>query len=309
MLASLLTLTACQDQSSQSELIPKTSQEKNPKENQGNDKKTTTETINTEQGNYCQLKTTPFSYYICQVSQKKLLNSSKNNANHNVKKNTHNNANLSLQLFWRVGNDNTNKAVKPLYTFDRLLNQLGKESKLIFAVNAGMYNDDYAPIGYTVINKQQVLSLNLNEGAGNFHLMPNGVFWWNEDGYHINDSKQMAKLIKSGTKPTYATQSGPMLVIDGKIHPKFRSDGKSRKIRNGVGVCKDGNIKLVNSNTAVNFYDFASLFKNQLACDNALFLDGGIAPAMYAPEINHKDSKAMGVMIGLVELDWILNTP
>ncbi|MBS9779470.1 MAG: phosphodiester glycosidase family protein [Moraxellaceae bacterium] len=238
------------------------------------------------QEKYCQTYSTPFIYTVCQVKQRKLLE-------HTDK--------LQLKLFWRENNDNTNKSAKPLYTFDKLKHSLSDKENLAFAMNAGMYNQNFAPIGYTVINNQQILSLNLKKGGGNFHLLPNGVFWWDNHGFYITESQVMSNMLKSGSTPKYATQSGPMLVINGKIHDKFKEQSKSKKIRNGVGVCDNGMIKFVTSNAPVNFYNFAKLFQEKLHCDNALFLDGGIATALYAPDVQRKDTKNMGVMIGLVE--------
>ncbi len=235
---------------------------------------------------YCQTHTMPFMYTVCQIEQKKLLN--------NTNK-------LQLKLFWRENNDNTNKSVKPLYTFDKLKHTLTEKENLAFAMNAGMYNQNFAPIGYTVINNQQILSLNLKNGAGNFHLMPNGVFWWDNNGFYITESQIMSEMLQSGEKPNYATQSGPMLVLNGKLHAQFKENSTSKKIRNGVGVCDNGMIKFVTSDTPVSFYNFAKLFQENLHCDNALFLDGGIATALYAPDVQRKDTKNMGVMIGLVE--------
>ncbi len=238
------------------------------------------------QEHYCQTQTTPFIYTVCQIEQKKVLDDTNK---------------LQLKLFWRENNDNINKSVKPLYTFDKLKHMLGEKQTLVFAMNAGMYNEEFAPIGYTVIDNNQVLSLNLRHGKGNFHLMPNGVFWWDNHGFYITESQTMGNMLKSGEKPNFATQSGPMLVIDGKVHDKFKEKSKSKKIRNGVGVCDNGMLKFVTSDTPVNFYNFAKLFQQDLHCDNALFLDGGIATALYAPDVQRKDTKNMGVMIGLVE--------
>ncbi len=255
---------------------------------------------------YCQSHPVPFAHSLCSVAQNSLTEAG---------------SPLSLQLFWRptpapaasadvATNMATNAATeveapKPLYTFTALLADLPKHSKLKFATNAGMYNSEFAPIGYTVMQGKEVLSLNINTGAGNFHLMPNGVLWWNKAGnVHITETQKFQSMLADGAaKPWFATQSGPMLVIDGKIHPKFVPDSASKKFRNGVGVCDDGNIKFVNSQEPVNFYQFASLFKTELKCPNALFLDGGIASALYAPDIGIDDAKNMGVMVGLVEND------
>lgn len=261
---------------------------------------------------YCQAKTVPFTHTLCSVTQEDLIEPD---------------SPLSLRLFWKSAqwqemsdsqsnnqtlvaetettSDDVQADKKPLYTFNALLDDLPQTSKLEFAFNAGMYNNNFAPIGYTVIEGKQVLSLNLNEGYGNFHLLPNGVFWWSKTGdAHITESHEFNTLLQDNVaNPWYATQSGPMLVIDNSIHPKFNIDSKSKKVRNGVGVCDDGNIKFVTTNEAVNFYEFAQLFKEELRCPNALFLDGGVASAIYAPNLNKKDNKNMGVIVGLV------NTP
>ena len=222
---------------------------------------------------------------------------------------------LSLHLFWKSGQwqagqkdgnarlADQDQSIQPLYKFNNLLADLPKSSELKFATNAGMYNSEFGPIGYTVLQGTQILSLNLNQGAGNFHMMPNGVLWWDENNrVSITESHKLNEMLQSGVaKPWYATQSGPMLVIDGKIHPKFNPTSTSQKTRNGGGICEDGNLKFVTSNEPVNFYQFASLFKEDLNCNNALFLDGGIASALYAPDISHQDNKNMGVMVGLIE--------
>ena len=237
--------------------------------------------------NNCQQTKAPFAYSLCQINQDTLTND----------------PHLSLHLFWKPNNDNGNRDINPLYKFNKLISTLPATDTLKFAANAGMYNADFAPIGYTVIEGKEIRALNLKEGGGNFHLLPNGVLWWDKTGtVHITESQNMQTLLDSKqATPWYATQSGPMLVIEGKIHPKFNAESTSLKFRNGVGVCEDGNIKFVNSDEPVNFYNFARLFKNELHCPNALFLDGGIASALYAPEIKQNDDKNMGVMVGVVE--------
>lgn len=244
---------------------------------------------------YCQSKSVPFEHSLCTISQSNLSKSK---------------SPLSLKLFWKSGKwkmdgapFDIDKTLKPLYTFDQLIEDLESDTQLKFATNAGMYNREFAPIGYTVINGQQILSLNLNQGAGNFHMMPNGVLWWDKAGkVYITESNTLHTMLDNKVaRPLYATQSGPMLIIDGMIHPKFNPNSASKKIRNGVGVCDDGNVSFVTSSELVNFYQFAHYFKEQLNCPNALFLDGGVASALYAPDINKKDDKNMGVMIGLIE--------
>lgn len=229
----------------------------------------------------CQTKDTPFAYSVCRVDATALTSER-----------------YSLQLFWQSSDNN-----ELLLTFDALLATLPNHETLKFAMNAGMYNENYAPIGYTVIEGKELKSLNTKEGGGNFHLLPNGVMWWDQAGnVQITESNALNEQISNGdVQPWYATQSGPMLVINDEIHPKFNPDSSSIKLRNGAGVCRDGSIQLVNSDEPVTFYQFAELFKDELGCSNALFLDGGIASALYAPSIDKQDKKEMGVMIGLVE--------
>ena len=229
----------------------------------------------------CQTKDTPFTYNLCRVDATALASER-----------------YSLQLFWQSSDNN-----EPLLTFDALLAALPNNETLNFAMNAGMYNAHYAPIGYTVIEGKELKSLNTKEGGGNFHLLPNGVMWWDKVGnVQITESNALDEQLNNGdVQPWYATQSGPMLVINNEIHPQFKPDSTSLKIRNGAGVCSDDSIQFVNSDEPVTFYQFASLFKDNLSCPNALFLDGGIASALYAPSIDKQDKKEMGVMIGVVE--------
>ncbi|WP_169393386.1 MULTISPECIES: phosphodiester glycosidase family protein [Psychrobacter] len=222
----------------------------------------------------CVTHTEPFAHSICTTSGDK------------------------LQLFWQ------NEQDKPLLTFDNVIKRLN-QAKLEFAMNAGMYDENFAPIGYTVIQGREIHSLNTKDGGGNFHLLPNGVLWWDKSGrVAIEESKALGEKLKNQQiKPWFATQSGPMLVINNQIHPKFNPESTSKKPRNGAGVCKDGTIKLVISDEPVTFYEFASLFKDNLGCPNALFLDGGVASALYSPELERHDQQDMGVMIGSVSKD------
>lgn len=229
----------------------------------------------------CQTQETPFSYSVCSIDAQALTDDR-----------------YSLRLFWQQPD-----STQPLLTFDTLLTTLPKNQALNFAMNAGMYNEKYAPIGYTVIEGEEKRALNLKEGGGNFHLLPNGVMWWDKLGkVQITESNAFDDQLKSSeAQPWYATQSGPMLVINDQIHPQFDPDSTSLKIRNGAGICDDGSIQFVSSEAPVTFYQFASLFRDELHCQNALFLDGGIASALYAPSIDKHDKKEMGVMIGVVE--------
>jgi uncharacterized protein YigE (DUF2233 family) len=152
---------------------------------------------------------------------------------------------------------------------------------LLFAMNAGMYHDDRSPVGLFVDNGRVVKPAVTGGGWGNFHLLPNGVFLM-KDG--LAQVRETLAFEKSGVVPDFATQSGPMLVIDGKLHSRFLPDSDSLKIRNGIGVDATGRVHMVISKVPVRFYDFATLFRDQLGCRNALYLDGSISSAFIADQ-------------------------
>ena len=143
--------------------------------------------------------------------------------------------------------------------------------------NGGMFNSDISPEGLLVENGNVKAPLNLSKPNNeNFYLKPNGIFYIAKDGTaHIDTSYEGFDALTP--KLDQATQSGPMLVINGKIHDKFARASTNKKIRSGVGLITDKKVVFVISQTEVNFYDFALLFNDIYNCQNALFLDGAIS--------------------------------
>ncbi|WP_313442846.1 phosphodiester glycosidase family protein [Novosphingobium sp.] len=178
---------------------------------------------------------------------------------------------------------------KPPY---RSLSQLavdrpGKNHAVAFAMNGGMFDQDGQPIGYYVENGVRGHKLNTNEGRGNFHLQPNGVFYGDAAGkWSVRTTTSFAKTVSN--RPDFGTQSGPMLVIDGKLHPKIDPDGESKKLRNGVGVDRQGRAHFVISDEPVSFGKLARYFRDALNCPNALFLDGSVS-SLWDPEHGRVD--------------------
>ena len=129
--------------------------------------------------------------------------------------------------------------------------------------------------------------------------MPNGVFCIREGRADVIESKAFEA---NPVACSYATQSGPMLVIDGALHPKFLPQSTSKFIRNGVGTSTDGHQAIfVKSENAMNFHSFARYFRDVLKLPQALFLDGKIS-RLHAPEINRSDPGFwMGPIIGVVQ--------
>jgi len=150
------------------------------------------------------------------------------------------------------------------------------ETPVVFAMNAGMFDPEGEPIGYYVEDSRRLTVLNQNEGPGNFHLLPNGVFFGEANGpWHVLDTEAFADRIED--RPQFATQSGPMLVIDGELHPDIDPDGDSRKIRNAVGVDTSGRAHFVISEAPISFGKLARYYRDVLNVDNALFLDGSVS--------------------------------
>ena len=188
-------------------------------------------------------------------------------------------------------------------TYDQLNTYLLRNGQhMSFAMNGGMYHRDYGPVGLLVEQGRKTGALNHADAFGNFFMKPNGVFWVADGKAGVMETEAFAK---AGILPREATQSGPMLVIDGNIHPRFLPDATSLQIRNGVGILPDGRVAFAISNDPVRFHDFATLYRDRLQSRNALFLDGSIS-SLYSPEIRRHDRGAvMGTIIAVVKnLPW-----
>ena len=192
---------------------------------------------------------------------------------------------------------------EPYGHFGPLAADLAREGlRLVFAMNAGMYRRDRSPVGLYVEDGADLRGISTKDGPGNFHMKPNGVFVIDENGRAavLATPAYVARVGDAQEKPRYATQSGPMLVIDGAVHPRFIPGSDSLKRRNGVGVRDDGRVVFAISDAPVNFETFARLFRDALACPNALYLDGTIS-RLYAPEIRRQEpGVAMGPIVGVV---------
>jgi uncharacterized protein YigE (DUF2233 family) len=163
----------------------------------------------------------------------------------------------------------------PARSLAALAGMLPEPRRVAFAMNGGMFGEDGNPIGYYVENGERRHTLNRNPGAGNFHLLPNGVFYGTAGEWHVRTTEDFAEHVT--TRPEFATQSGPMLVIGGKLHPEFDVDGASLKTRNGVGIDRRGHAHFVISEAPVSFGKFARYFRDVLKTPDALFLDGSVS--------------------------------
>lgn len=167
---------------------------------------------------------------------------------------------------------------------------------LAFAMNAGIYHRDLSPVGHYHENGKTYRQVITSAGPGNFGMLPNGVFCIAPEAWTIIET---LRFQSTPSQCSFATQSGPMLVIDGQLHPRFIPDSSSRYIRNGVGVSGD-QAYFVISNKPVNFYDFARLFRDHLGTDMALYFDGNISRLYASRPFRHDLGRPFGPMVGVV---------
>jgi uncharacterized protein YigE (DUF2233 family) len=185
----------------------------------------------------------------------------------------------------------------PFNSFQRLADSLvGRGEQLLFAMNAGMYREDYSPVGLMIREGRQVHRLNLATGYGNFYLKPNGVFVLSASGARLLESSQYRTL----QEPViFATQSGPLLLQAGQINAALSPQGTSRLIRNGVGVMSADRVVFAISEDPISFYEFALLFRDRLNCADALYLDGNVS-SLYSKALKRNDNRVpLGPLIAV----------
>jgi uncharacterized protein YigE (DUF2233 family) len=186
---------------------------------------------------------------------------------------------------------------RPLKYFSGVNRHLKRSNeRLVFAMNAGMYHGDFSPVGLLVVDGEERRPINLESADGNFFLKPNGVFLVSDEGARVVESSLYPLLNEN---VVLATQSGPLLVLDGALHPAFREDSTSRYLRNGVGVLSRHEVVFAISEQPVTFFEFAHLFRNGLGCKDALFLDATVS-SLFAENLARSDLRAsLGPIIGV----------
>ena len=248
--------------------------------------------------NYFLNKLTLISIVVTLIFISIILLSSKNEANEKIKlesfqvlSNTVDPTKQKIKLFWK---NDKNKNYGNFQSLKTKIEDNGQQ--LIFATNGGMYDKNHKPKGLYIENGIVLSPIDRkDEGYGNFYLNPNGIFYIKNSGKPFIKT---TKNIKDYKNIKYATQSGPMLIIGGNIHPQFTKGSKHTNIRNGVGILPNGNVLFAMSKEKINLYDFASYFKES-GCENALYLDGFVSKT-YLPSKEWKEMDGnFGVIIGI----------
>ena len=171
--------------------------------------------------------------------------------------------------------------------------------RLLFATNAGMFDSKLKPVGLHVQGGRELVHANTKSGRGNFHMRPNGIFYLSGGNAAVAETQA---FLKQRPAADLATQSGPMLVMNGRLHPRFKQGSTSLKLRTGIGVHADGKVIFAISQEPVSFESFARLFRDGQKCPNALFLDGGSASSLFAPTLNRfSNVLPIGPMLAVFE--------
>ncbi|HEX5123955.1 MAG TPA: phosphodiester glycosidase family protein [Rhodanobacteraceae bacterium] len=186
----------------------------------------------------------------------------------------------ALDLYWLDPNGSAYGSIEAL--------RQGGEAEgrtLAFATNAGIYDREYRPLGLTIARGRTLRSLNTTKprgGSGNFGMQPNGIFYVDQQGRAGVVRTDAWRSLGIGAR--IATQSGPMLVVDGEINPSFVEGSDSRKWRSGVCAPAPDKAVFAVSIAPVTFHAFARLFRDTLGCRDALFLDGTLSQIYTADE-------------------------
>jgi uncharacterized protein YigE (DUF2233 family) len=189
-------------------------------------------------------------------------------------------ARYALRLFWKKPDGEIYGALQNIPRRD------AAGRALVFATNGGMYRPDRSPVGLYVEDGRELARADTAAAGGNFYLKPNGVFFVRGNTAGILET---GRFLRERPPADFATQSGPMLVIGGRLHPRFLSSGTSAKIRNGVGIDENKKAVFAIANEPVTFAEFAKFFRDHLRCADALYLDGSIS-SLYAPSVRRADS-------------------
>jgi uncharacterized protein YigE (DUF2233 family) len=202
--------------------------------------------------------------------------------------------NQNIKLYWQDENKNILGSLQNLQQYLAI-----QGDSLLYACNGGMYMQNQHPLGLYIQNGKVIQKINLKSGTGNFYLIPKGIFYITNDGkMDIANFTTTNPISEKIANLKYATQSGPMLVINNKINPLFDANSINLNIRNGVGILPNGQALFAMSTYPINFFDFANYFKTK-GCKQALYLDGFVSRT-YCPGQNYKQlDGTFGVMIGV----------
>ena len=209
-----------------------------------------------------------------------------------------------VELVWK------NVAGKPHRDFENVIRNYAEQGKRVtFIMNAGIFEPGGIPSGLHIEKGTRFSNVNLADAPGNFFLKPNGVCFLSSSGSRAASIETTQAWQDRGseffkTNVTWAIQSGPMLLIDGKRHPAFIRNSSNKLHRNGVGVDREGQLvfAITSPGEVVNFWDFSGMF-SQLGCANAVFLDGDISQMQIDPKPGIKSNQFGAMFVVALPVD------
>ena len=174
--------------------------------------------------------------------------------------------------------------------------------RLVFAMNAGIYEPDLVPTGQAIEAGRELAPLNTRQATGNFYAPPNGVFYVTAAGAAIARTSTFATAMPADVR--LATQSGPILLEDGAMPAESvrAAPGPSARRLKRNAVCADhGVATLVIVDSAVTLHELALHLRDQVGCRNALYLDGAISQVLDARSGRSDVGVPLGPILGVVE--------
>ena len=140
------------------------------------------------------------------------------------------------------------------------------KNNALLAINGGFFSPDFKPLG-----------LRIHQGKIVYPLK--NISWWGIFVLNKNRPSILSQKSYRYTKTiTFALQAGPRLIVNGKI-PSLKN-GLAK--RSAIGITKKGTVIIAISENPMTTTELAHVMKTDLACYNALNLDGGSSSQLYA---------------------------
>lgn len=148
------------------------------------------------------------------------------------------------------------------------VNDFSNLENALIAINAGFFDENYAPLGLRINNHKQYSKIKK-------------ISWWGI--FYIKNNKPYITNIKNfdhSSKINFAIQSGPRLIINGKI-PSLKK-GHAERSAMGINDKKEV-ILLVTENSPISTTTLAKTMKAYpINCQYAINLDGGSSTQLKA---------------------------
>ncbi len=167
----------------------------------------------------------------------------------------------------------------PYDSIGGLLAAIDAQGTVRMVTNGGIYGTDLRPLGLYIERGRRLSPINLRDGEGNFFLKPNGVFFLRGGRAGIVN----AARFRDDLAITDALQSGPLMIENGVIHPRFRPASTSRHVRNAAGITRAGDVVFLCADNPISFYDFSALARDEHGVSDLLYLDGTLSQMYVAP--------------------------